>query len=192
MIRSFLWAYNRPLGINPANVLTMRFDLPDGKYPRAADQLAFHRQLIERIRALPGVQSAAIGSSLPTSGSSGVDYESEDAPADHKKASTSLTLVGDQYFETLETAPVSGRVLIAADQTGSGSVAVINRTLAEQAWPGKDAVGKRMRVVKGSGPGPWVTVVGVVPELVPSSQRTAEPMLYQPYRQDLPPRASPR
>ena len=110
MIRSFLWAYTRPLGINPAHILTMRLDLPDGKYPKAADQMAFDRQLIERIRALPGVETAAIGSSLPTAGSSGVDYQTEDSPADPKKALTNLTLVGDEYFETLQALPVRGRV----------------------------------------------------------------------------------
>lgn len=184
MMRSFVFAYTRPLGIDPSNILTMRFDLPESKYPKAADQLTFQRQLVDRLRALPGVQTAAIASALPTTGSSSAGYETEEHPGE-KKASTNLTLAGDGYFEVLQAAPVRGRLLTAHDQTDGQTVGVINQMLAAQAWPGEDAIGKRIRLIRGDTRQPWITVVGVVADLMPSSQRAnPDPMLYQPYRQD--------
>jgi predicted permease len=182
MIRSFLFAYTRPTGVNAQNVLTMYFELPEKKYPKAAEKLAFQRQLIERLRALPGVEAAAITSVLPTTGNSNANYETEDKQGAPKHDSTNRTLAGDSYFQVLQAAPVRGRVFAAADYAGGAPVAVINQTLAAQAWPGLDPVGKRLRTFRGETAGDWVTVVGVVPDLMPSGQRAdPDPMLYEPF-----------
>jgi ABC-type antimicrobial peptide transport system permease subunit len=67
-------------------------------------------------------------------------------------------------------------------------VAVINQTMAAQAWPGQDPIGKRLRTFRGDVAGEWVTVVGVVVDLMPSSQRAnPDPMIYEPYRQSASP-----
>ena len=94
MMRSFLWVYSRPLGIDPGNLLTMQFDLPETKYPKPADQLEFQRQLTEKLRALPGVENAAVSSSLPASGSRSTEYEIEADSASPQRASTNFTLTG--------------------------------------------------------------------------------------------------
>lgn len=57
MIRSFLAAYQRPTGVDTANILTLRFELPSAKYGKPADQLEFQRRLRERLRGLPGVET---------------------------------------------------------------------------------------------------------------------------------------
>ena len=185
MMRSFLWVYSRPLGIDPGNLLTMQFDLPETKYPKPADQLEFQRQLTEKLRALPGVENAAVSSSLPASGSRSTEYEIEADSVSPQRASTNFTLTGDSYFEVLRAAPLQGRLLKASDASAGLPVAVINRTLATQAWPGKDAIGKRLRLFKANSPMPWMTVIGVLPDILPGSQHAKPvPMLYEPYRQD--------
>jgi len=109
-------------------------------------------------------------------------------PTDAKRSSTNLTTVGPSYFEALQAPPARGRVFTALDHNGGPPLAVINQTLATQAWPGKDPIGKRIRVLRGSKAGEWFTVIGVVADLMPTSQRAAnDPVLYQPYRADAPP-----
>ncbi len=66
LIRSTVKVYNSPLGVNPANVLTMHINLPESKYPLPQDRIAFHDQLMAQINSLPGVESAAIASALPS------------------------------------------------------------------------------------------------------------------------------
>ena len=184
MMRTFVWAYSRPLGVNPANLLTMRFDLPDTKYPKPADQLEFQRQLTEKLRAVPGVQVAAVASALPSNGSRSTGFETEAAAAG-KREVTHFTLITDQYFEALDVAPLRGRLFTALDHSGGLPVAIINQTLARQAWPGQEAIGKRLRFYNSNLPLPWMTVVGVIADILPGSQRAnAHPMLYQPYGQD--------
>jgi putative ABC transport system permease protein len=141
--------------------------------------------VIERMRALPGVQMAAVGSSLPTMGNPRMEYVVEDAPADTKRPSVEVALAGEGYFETLQVTALRGRLFEALEYNGGQNVALVNQTMANQAWAGKDPVGKRVRLFEGNVPGPWLTVVGVFPEMMISAQRTTvEPALYQPYRQD--------
>jgi hypothetical protein len=101
---------------------------------------------------------------------------------------TNRSTVGESYFETLQVRATRGRVFTAADHAGTQPVAVINRTLAAQAWPGKDPVGRRIRTFRDDKPGPLITVIGEVADLMPSTQRaTPDPVIYEPYRLDAPP-----
>ena len=185
MMRSFLWAYSRPAGVNTANILTMRFELSSAKYPKAADQLEFQRRLIERLRALPGVQIAAIASS-PLGGGSSFPYELEGKPVDaeHRK-NTNFLMAGDGYFETLQLAARQGRVLTSADHAPGPSVAVVNETMARQLWPNEDPVGKRFRFYRNNAPGDWITVAGMVSDYLQNQQNTdSEAVAIIPFRQD--------
>src|SRR5258708_2735679 len=82
MIRSAVNLYGAPIGVDTSSVLKMRVNLPEAKYPRRDDQLAFHRMLKTRLEALPGVQAAALASSLPLSGWTTLSYELEGAAPD--------------------------------------------------------------------------------------------------------------
>jgi putative ABC transport system permease protein len=186
MIRSFLLVYQRPTGVNTANVLTMQIDLPDSKYGKPADRLEFQRRLVERLRALPGVQTAAVASSLHGAGNFGFSYELEGRASDpQKRPSTGFLLVGDGYFETLQLVARRGRVLNTADHGARPNVAVVNETAARQLWPNQDPVGQRLRTYRNNVPGEWITVVGLVPDYLQNTQNTnPEPAVIVPFRQD--------
>src|SRR2546430_13654898 len=87
MMRSFLWAYSRPAGVDTANILTMRLELPNTKYGKPSEQLEFQRRLVERLRALPGVQAAAVASSPLGGGGLNFPYEIEGRPVDARASS---------------------------------------------------------------------------------------------------------
>ncbi|MDP8981616.1 MAG: ABC transporter permease [Acidobacteriota bacterium] len=186
MIRSFLLAYSRPAGVNTANVLTMRLELPTAKYGKPADQIEFQRRLIERLRALPGVETVAVASTVLGNGNIDFPYELEgqNVDPDHRK-STNFLLAGDGYFETLQLAALRGRVLNSSDHAPGPNVAVINEAMARQLWPNQDPTGKRFRMHKNTGPGEWMTVVGIVPNVLQNNQKTEpDPTAIVPFRQE--------
>jgi len=186
MMRSFVAAYSRPAGIDTANVLTMRLDLPNTKYAKAADQLEFQRRLTERLRALPGVENATVASSTSGEGNMRVPYELEGQKIDpgHRQRMEFL-MVGDGYFETLRLAARRGRVLNAADHRPGPNVAVINETLANKLWPNQDPLGKRLRIFHNTAPGDSTTIVGVVPNYLQGRQSsTPAPVAIIPFRQE--------
>ena len=186
MIRSFLAAYERPMGIDTRNILTMRLELPAVKYGKPGEQLEFQRRLAERLRAIPGVQAAAVASSPFGGGNFTFPYQIEGQPVDAKhRKSTNFLLAGDGYFETLQLAARRGRVLEPADYVSGPSVTVIKETMARQVWPNQNPVGQRMRFFKDDGPTDWITVVGVVPDYLPG--RPVEPpdaVAILPFRQE--------
>jgi predicted permease len=186
MIRSFLIAYQRPAGIDTANVMTMRIDLPGSRYARPADQLEFHRKLVERLRALPGVESASVASTVHGVGNLGLEYELEGRPADpQKRPTTAFLMAGDGYFESLHLSAQMGRLFNAADQQPGALAAVVNTTAARQLWPNENPVGKRLRTYRDNAPGEWITVVGMVPDYLQNSQNSnPEPAVIVPYRMD--------
>ena len=167
MIRSFLLTYSAPMGMNTGNILTMQLELPTAKYAKPTDQLEFQRHLTERLRALPGVDTATVASSDLGIGNLNFPYELEgrqDEP--NHRQSTSFLLVGDGYFETLQLAARRGRVLNSGDHVPGPNVAVINEEMSKQLWPNADPLGQRFRIYKNTKPGEWITVVGVVPNVL--------------------------
>lgn len=96
MIRSFLFAYTRPMGANTAGILTMRLELPESRYGKPEQQLSFERSLTERLKAVPGIENAAVVSIIPGAGSSSVSYEPEGAAVDiQRRPSANKIVVGD-------------------------------------------------------------------------------------------------
>ena len=178
MMRSFLWAYNRSTGVDTSNVLTMRLDLPDKKYAKPEQQTAFYRSLCERLGALPGVEAAAVNSR------NGLTYELEGKPGDAKSRPTADSIMVSQgYFEILRVAPLRGRILTAADHTSGLPAVVVSRTFASKAWPGEDPLGKRLRVFQNDTPHDWMTVVGMTPDILPTTNRVEpDPTIYIPFR----------
>jgi putative ABC transport system permease protein len=192
MMRSFVHAYTRPSGVDTTNVLTMRMDLPRAKYGKPAQQLAFQQTLAEHLRALPGVESAAVASTVPGGGNMSMDYELEGSPADAKRRpNAQVILTGDGYFETLRVAVRQGRILSVAEHKGGLPLAVVNQTFADKAWPNENAIGKRMRVFSGEGSADWMAVTGVIPDILQNSQAALKdggrnagstPIMYFPLR----------
>src|SRR5581483_9091025 len=117
MIHSVLASYRTYIGIDPRNLLTVRLALPEAKYPKDQDLIAFHDRLHEKIGGLPGVEAASISEVLPTGGSSSFGFELEGAPpVDEKRRQTlAAVVIGFDYFGAAGLRAVEGRVFTETD-----------------------------------------------------------------------------
>ena len=162
-----LWALQHVrLGFEPTGVLTLRVALPEPTYDTSAKVEQFYADLMNRVRAVPGVTAAGAVRSLPlanTIGDWGLTVEGF-VPAPGVNVKGDWQVATDGAFEALGEHLVAGRWFNAADRADSAPVAVVNETLAKMYWRNGDAVGHRIRM-GGSGNGPWITVVGVVGDL---------------------------
>jgi putative ABC transport system permease protein len=192
MIRS-LWNLSaKDAGVNPVNVLTSLLQLPDGRYPGPDSQIGFYDRLKARVEAMPGMESFALASQLPTFGVRRLPYELAGAPPvdERSRPTTSALVVSPSYFRTLGTGILAGREFNEADRSSGVPAAIVNQKFANTRWAGEDPLGKRLRLFNGQTPDAWVTVVGVAPNIVQNdaTRQTFDPLVYLPYSQN--PRSS--
>jgi len=189
MIRSFLNIYRLQTGVNQKNVLVMRIFLPEAKYSHEADQISFHDRLKTRLDALPGVAVSSISITMPTGGAIDFPYELEGRPPVDEKQRPKLNLlvISPDYFRAMDLKPLRGRFFTNADGAAGPPVTIVNQRFAEKFWPGEDPLGKRVRIFEKNASQPWLTVVGVVPNIVQNlekaNMRDHDPLIYVPYRQ---------
>jgi putative ABC transport system permease protein len=191
MIRSFLNIYTADLGVKTENVLTMLLKPPDAKYPTLEAQTAFFDRLTTRLQAIPGVESIALADSLPTYSTRRLPYELADIPpasyeqTEERRPKLSAVVISPSYFRTLGAVMRSGREFTDADRVSAIPVVIVNQRFASKFWPGEDAVGKHLRLFNGKTPEPWLTVVGVVSNIVQFGRTRPEldTLIYLPYRQ---------
>jgi predicted permease len=186
MIRSFLVLRNQTIGVDTRNVLTMRLQLPQAKYAKEDDLIAFHDRLNKQLAALPGVESIALASNLPTGGFITNPFEIEgSAPVDEKRRpSLGALVISPDYFRAMNVKPVRGRTLADSDNASAPAVILVNQRFAEKFWPNNDPIGKRLRTFQGSKADAWATVVGIVPNVNQTqNMREPDPLIYIPFRQ---------
>jgi predicted permease len=171
------------LGFNPDHVLSMRVLLPDSKYGKEAQQLAFSDQALERIRALPGVQSAGTVTFLPLSGWWGVRSVAlqSQAEPEQQRPQAVWSSVTPAYFRSMNIPLLEGRYFVEADRAGSTRVAIISASLARRIAPATEPLGQRIVVAGIKDPLEVVGVVGDVHQLGLTSDETAE--VYLPFSQ---------
>ncbi len=187
MIRSFLNVYGAQIGVNTADLLTMRLELPDAKYAKAEQKLAFYESLKTRVASMPGVQGVTFMNNLPSQGSAGYSFEIEGAaPAEQRSRPTAGGIYIDpDYFRVMQAKLLRGRDLTAADGIAGVPVAIINQRFADRFWSGQDPLGRRFRVFRGNTPQAWLTIVGVSPEILQNGlNRDRDPVFYVPLRQE--------
>lgn len=151
-------------GFNTERVMTYRVELPNARYGNARSRLAFVDEYVTRLNAVPGVESAALGSSLPLSGHWGWFYEAEGAeptPEDGRGPVVLIRSVSPGYFLTMGITILQGRRLNQFDGREGGTLAVVvNESFVRSHLDGTDnPIGRRVR--KSGGESPWLTVVGV-------------------------------
>lgn len=179
LIQSLLATQRVPLGFDPSHVFTLQFRLPQGKYPKPEDIARFFRSAIENVRAIPGVESAALVRAVPFSGNGGtvgyaVEGVSQPDPASLPQAR--FHIVTPDYFKTMKIPLLKGRDFSERDDLQTPLVAVVNDTFAKRAWPGEDPIGKRFTTPQTNGP---ITVVGVVGDTKHyTATEPAAPQLY--------------
>lgn len=187
MIRSFLKIHNANMGVDTGHVLVGLVSPPASRYPSAEARSAFFDRLRGRIQAIPGVESAVLADSLPAWGTRRLEYElPSDAPAGARGRPKVSTLpISPGYFATLRAAVRAGRDFNEHDDASAPPVAIVNGRLANQFWPGQNALGQRIRLFRGNTPGPWLTVVGIASDIVQNDQthQRVDPVVYVPHRQ---------
>jgi len=155
--RSLQKAQSVDPGFDPDHVYLASFDLSPLNYSDA-QAVEFQRQVLARVRALPGVGSATLADFSPlnfTIHSSGILPEGY-VPRPHESVEADRGTVSTQYLETMRTPLVSGREFTSSDRDGSHPVVMVNRALVDRFWPGQEAIGKHIQVDSTN-----YTVVGV-------------------------------
>ena len=164
MLQSFFKLSQVDTGFRTRNTLTFNLFLPGHKY--TAPQLApFYEQLLERLRALPGVEaaSATTGILLPElPNSAGFTIEGKPRPPVEQRVELPFDRVALGYFETLQVPLIRGRFFNEQDRGEVPQVAIINETMVRMFFPGEDPLGKRFKFGGEQSDDPWKTIVGVV------------------------------
>ena len=150
------------------NILTARVDLPRTSYPDTAASIRFFEQLLPKLQSVPGVEAATLSDGLPAAGNGSIPVmiEGKAYPqkSDYPLAREGIVTAG--YFQTFQTRILSGREFTPADVASSQPVAIINQSFARTHFPNVDPVGHQMKRVREGRDEPWLTIVGVVPDLL--------------------------
>ena len=171
-------------GLSTGHVLTARLTLSRSKYPTNVAQNAFFDQVLEGIRALPGVELAGEISDTPLEGNNPTfEFALEGRPRDPSEApvQAGLRAVSAGYLQAAGIPLVQGRDFTTDDRAAGVPVAIVNETMARRYWPASDAIGKRIRVKEEQR---WMTVAGIVPDIKHMGLKADEgPVVYIPYAQ---------
>jgi predicted permease len=166
MIRSFFALQSVDPGFNPHNVLSMVVSVAGSKEEAATRRAIFYRQLLQKVRALPGVNSAGGINHLPLAGdlwdrTFAIEGRPKPRPGAFPGAVYRIVMPG--YLETMRLPLRRGRTLTDYDDARAPRVVIINERAAHKYWPGEDPVGKRIALDADAANLPaWLTVIGVV------------------------------
>jgi putative ABC transport system permease protein len=186
LLEGFVGLPNKYRGLYPDNVITMQISAmhwTDDKN-RVADSL---QRLMQEIKSLPGVQSASTVTSLPGSregfGTRFMIKGGENTTS--APIRSEYRVVSPEFFETFNMHVLNGRLFGEEDRVDSRPVAVISDILAKQYFPGRDPIEQQIKIGTASSNEPWVTIVGVVPDIARYwFEKGPAPMLYLPYTQN--------
>jgi predicted permease len=187
LLRSFEKLRQVNLGFHTDHMLTASYGLPQQQYSTQGAIDAFNSSLLIKLRQIPGVKSVGITSILPASGSQSFSGFVPEGYVSQKPGELNLSwpsqVIGD-YFEAAGIPIVRGRAFTDADREGSPLVVIVNQALAQRYWPGKDPIGKRIKIGVAASPTPWMTVVGEIGDIrQTAADQDTLPQLYQPAAQ---------
>ncbi len=170
VLKSFAKMQSTALGFEPEGILTTRIELPWTKYNELNKTLSFTNALLDEVRQLPGVQSAALSSNPPMLSGWQLNFQPEGAPPTDpsQQPSADNEVVQGDYFATLKINLIRGRTFNDHDRADSTPVMIIDQTLADMTFKGQDPIGKRLMVdtEEDSSNGPRLhEIIGVVPHL---------------------------
>jgi putative ABC transport system permease protein len=172
------------VGFAANETLAMEISLPDSRYPTADARIAFYRRTIDALRSIPGVRSAAAGSTVPLTGNDmDIGFRVEGRPLrDDDHTNAAYHAVSPDYFTAMGIPLVRGRGFTDRDDERAPAVLVISETMARTYWPGEDPIGKRATIGYGNaGPREIIGVVGDVKEAELSEP--ARPEMYSAFPQ---------
>ncbi len=132
-------------GFSPRQVLTVGIGIPEARYDSDGKMVRFYERAIAKLAGVPGVELAAGGAGLPMTGTGTAKYQREDRPVDRDQRPTAAwSIASPAYFAALKIPVLQGREFSPEDRIGLPPVCVINRALAQAAFRGESAIGKRL------------------------------------------------
>jgi putative ABC transport system permease protein len=166
VLKSFSKMQTLQLGYEPRNLFSARFELPWKTYSSREKIGTFTKALLDKVSAIPGVQSAGIGSNSPLMGGWQTGFYREGSPpvSPSNMPSADLEVITGDYFQTFKVPLLRGRTFNERDTKDSPRVIVIDQAMAEQVFPGEDPIGKRLSVDPGNDEEGYIMaeIVGVV------------------------------
>ena len=184
LISSFNRLIHADEGFNPDHLTTMYFEMPDAQYKNTRPQ--FYRSYFEKVRSLPGIQSAAGVMVLPMTDSGIIiSFENPEHPVpEGDQPSAHLAPITPEYFSAMQIPMLEGRDFSDRDDMSSQQVMIVNQAFAQKFFPGEQVLGKRLKPGAGNGtPGgpPWREIVGVVGNMkLYATDREMDPQMYLP------------
>jgi putative ABC transport system permease protein len=146
LIRS-LWLLQRvDPGFDPRDLSRMAISLPQSKYGDPQRREAFFRALLDKVRAIPGVDAAALVNNIPLTGTDNwpVAIEGRPTPPVSQQPNVVTEIVAGDFFRTMRIPLLRGRAFTASDGPDAPGAVVISQSMAQRFWPGEDPVGKRL------------------------------------------------
>ncbi len=145
LIRSFLALRSAYLGFDPKGVTVMDVPLPSWKYPDSASRLAFYRELLRKVDSIPGVEAAALVSSLPFTVTSETSFRIVGRPdSETGSAFAEYDFCTRSYFAAMSVPILKGRSFTASDEAGSRPVAIVDETFVKRYLPGGEVLGRQI------------------------------------------------
>src|SRR5205809_2267209 len=187
LINSFMHLRNLHPGFRANHLLTMKIPLSEVKYPDKERRSPFYAEVLRRVQALPGVQSAAVAGNLPLTydgDSMPIGIEGRTDPPPDQRPDVILRVVGPGYFSTMGIPLVRGRDFNEQDKADSARVVIVSEKTARHFWPGENPIGKRLQPGSTNRNIPWIEIIGVVKD-VRQNDLVSEPKMkmYMPYQQ---------
>jgi putative ABC transport system permease protein len=185
MIKSFLRLMAIPKGFDPDGVLTLTMKPSYSRYSRGGPKRgAYFQESLDRVRRLPGVQSAGLASSLPLAGPAlrmqGIQIEGRPPFEPETEPIVDLNFISPEYFQTMRMPMRDGRPFTSQDGAETPQVVIINETLARRLFPNENPIGHRLLMGK-----PPRTLVGVVGDMRNRSlDRDVSPEIFAPQAQN--------
>jgi putative ABC transport system permease protein len=168
LLRTVANLANVDAGFERSRLVTFSMALPVADYPQPSARSSFYQRLLEKLRAVPGVQAASAMSGLPPNrplNANDTEIDNYTAPPEGPFENVDYYQnVMSDYFETMGIPIVEGRSFQASDAASEGLVAVVNETLVATFWKGQNPIGQRLRPCCGDQI-PWFTVVGVAKDV---------------------------
>ena len=168
MVKSVVQLRNVQMPFAITNVLTARVDLSPAAYPGSAASIRFFEQLLPKLRAIPGIEAATLSDGLPAAGNGTIPVQipgqAYAQTSDYPLAREGIVTSG--YFDTFQTRLLAGREFLPSDVSTSPPVAIVNASFARTHYPNLDPMGRQFKRIRPGSKEPWLTIVGVVPDLL--------------------------
>jgi putative ABC transport system permease protein len=148
LVKSFLRLLNVAPGFDPHNLLTLKVDLPSARHSKDPEVIAFFADVLQRIEALPGVESASACSSLPFTGiGSGTSFTIQGRPASpENELSTDVRVIEPDYFRTMRIPLRQGRLFTRQEDARESHVVIVSEALVQKYFPNQNSLGKQITI----------------------------------------------